>query len=128
MPNVDRITALIAGTGAVLVAICFLAFGVSMGLGAGVGALVAVAHFAATRWLGKRILATRGMRRAGLTILLALKFSALIAVCWFAMKTLDVNPLGFVTGWTALAIGVALGVLIPSPESQDDYLAEESHG
>lgn len=105
----NRITLYVAVFGALLAGGTFLVAGVSPGVGAIVGATVALLNWMALRWVISRVQGATNQSQAGLMILLVLKMAALIAVSWALIARWDVNAMGFAVGTGSLVVGILLG-------------------
>jgi len=105
----NRITIYIAAFGAVLSAFAFLVAGPVTGVGAVVGASIALLNWAALRWVISRVRRGNTRTRAGLMVLLVLKMAALIALSWALITRWDVDAVGFAIGTSSLVAGVLLG-------------------
>ena len=109
-PILDRITAQVAVIGGMLALIAFAIGGATMGLGALVGAGVALLNFIGLRWLLAPLAghATQ-LSQGGAMGLLVLKLAATSALCWVLLGVLHLDPIGFAIGLSALVLGVTLG-------------------
>jgi len=108
----DRITLSVAVAGVVLASLAWLLAGATVGLGAAVGAGVALANWLVLRWVMGRLMRGTTRSRSGLMVLLALKMGALMAVCWVLVAVLGVDPVGFAIGMGALVFGVVAGAAL----------------
>ncbi len=104
-----RITLYVVGASVFLTAVTTAIGGLWMGLGAAVGAALAVANWLAMRWVGHRILVANDKGRIVYSTLLALKMSALLAITWLILSTGKVDPTGFTIGLSGLVLGVLAG-------------------
>ena len=105
----NRITIYIAAFGALLSAFAFLVAGPVTGVGAVVGASIALLNWLALRWVISRVRRGSTRTRTGLMILLVLKMAALIALSWALITRWDVDALGFAIGTSSLVAGLLLG-------------------
>lgn len=100
----------VAITGVVLVALAFVIGGVSIGLGAAVGAVVSLADAWAVTWLVGRMVSGDGMTGRGLAAtMLGVKLFILLGLCWALLARWSVDPVGFCVGLGALVVGTLLG-------------------
>jgi hypothetical protein len=118
----DRILLATAAGGVLLTGLAFAIWGGQGALAAAVGATVATANWAATRFLGK---ASIGKGKNPLLALMGFKTMALALVCWLCITRFHLHFLGFTVGISALVLGVLLGPMLtpsssePSPTSAD---------
>lgn len=105
-PVMDKVTYYVAGLGALLALGAFALGGPAWGLGALVGALVAVANWIALKWIGSRVMGGSVKKRGALMVLLALKMGALFVLCWLLLARYGLHPVGFMLGISAFAGGI----------------------
>jgi hypothetical protein len=105
----ERITLLIAGFGLAVTLVAFGLGGVSFGVGALTGSIVALANWVGFRWLGTRVAQGSVRGRGGAAVLLALKMGVLVFVCWALVVRLGVHPLGFLLGMGTFVAGILVG-------------------
>lgn len=109
---VRRFLLLIVGLDLALVAM--LAVGVvavggpGVALGGLVGAGLGTANLVGLAWLGSRMIGTGG-RRWIYAVLLGLKFAAMIALVYLAVRHLDMNVIWFVVGLSTAGLAVVAG-------------------
>ncbi|MDH3818186.1 MAG: hypothetical protein OES21_06200 [Myxococcales bacterium] len=90
-----------------LTGLAFVLGGVSIGIGAAVGGIVATLDAWAITWLASRIVNGAGFIGRGLAAgLLGAKLVVLLAVCWALLARWGVDPLGFSVGLGALVLGM----------------------
>lgn len=109
----DRIPLYVSSFAAVLVALSFV-IGVSVGLGALAGALVAVANVLALRWLVTALASSgesssRGSSRGAASVLLMFKMAGVLAVAAILIFVVRVDPVGFAIGFGAPILGLTVG-------------------
>ena len=107
--TMSRITIYIAGCSAVLAGLCFVAGGLSLGLSAIVGGVVAVLNWLAMRWIGERVMVANERGRVRWGVLFALKMAAVVAVIGLLLEFGGVDPLGFMIGMSGFVAGLLLG-------------------
>jgi hypothetical protein len=91
----------------VLTGLGFVLGGVSVGIGAAVGGIVATLDAWAITWLASRIVNGAGFIGRGFAAgLLGAKLVVLLAVCWALLARWGVDPLGFSVGLGALVLGM----------------------
>lgn len=106
----------VAITGVALVALAFAIGGVSVGVGAAIGAIVSLADAWAVTWLVGRMVSGGGMMGRGLAAtMLGAKLFILLGLCWALLARWSVNPVGFCVGLGALVVGTLLGASELSP-------------
>jgi hypothetical protein len=110
MNQIDRITTYVAALGVLLSALAF-AISVEVGLGALVGAAIAIADWLVTRFLGARILAAGERGRTVLSLALVSKMTLVLGACAAVLWSERVSPLGFMIGISAMFVGVVAGGL-----------------
>jgi len=110
MKQIDRITTYVAALGVLLSALAF-AISVEVGLGALVGAAIAIADWLVTRFLGARILAAGERGRTFLSLALVSKMTLVLGACAAVLWSERVSPLGFMIGISAMFVGVVVGGL-----------------
>lgn len=104
-----RITLYIVGASALLTLATLVFGGVTMGLGAAVGGLVAVANWLAMRWVGQRLMVANDKGRMVWSVLLAVKMAALLGIVALILSTGLVDPTGFTVGLSGLVLGALAG-------------------
>ena len=107
----ERITQVVAISGAALTVLAFTLWGVRGGLGAFAGALVAMANWGVIRWVSIRITDQHVQRKNKLFLLLGLKTAGLMALCWILLAKVGLDPKGFMIGIGALVAGIVIGPL-----------------
>lgn len=91
----------------VLTSLAFVLGGVSVGIGAAVGGIVAALDAWAITWLASRIITGAGFIDRGFAAgLLGAKLVVLLAVCWALLARWGVDPIGFSVGLGALVLGM----------------------
>jgi hypothetical protein len=101
---------LVTAAGALLAAACFAIGGTETGIGATVGASLAVVNLVVLRWLvGKILGGKRKATRATASALLLGKLGVLATLVWLLVVWVGVDALGFAVGLGALVIGGAAG-------------------
>ena len=108
MTTIDRTTTYVAAFGVLLSALAFVA-SVHAGVGALVGAVIALLDWVALRFLGQRMLASQGGGRTMLSLALIAKMGLVLGVCAAVLMTRRIDPIGFLVGISALAAGVLVG-------------------
>lgn len=103
-----QVTQYVAAFGAALVAAAWLVGGTEPMLGAAAGALVSVANWLALRWLALRAARGGDAARSRVMLLIAVKMTVLVALCWFLVGRAGVHPIGFTVGLGALILGIAV--------------------
>lgn len=121
---IERIGKHVVGLSLPLVALAFAIGGVRMGLGGVAGAGVAVANFAALRWLIDAISTASDRERAAIMILLVLKMGAVLGITALLIRVVD--TWGFFLGTSALVLGVVIGSVRSHRSSPDAGDADES--
>jgi hypothetical protein len=111
----DRILLATAAGGVLLVGLAFAIWGGEGAIAAAVGATVATANWAATRFLGR---ASMGKGKNPLLALMGFKTMALALVCWLAITRFHLHFLGFTVGISALVLGIVLGPML-TPNAAD---------
>lgn len=112
-PTLSRAFWCVVGAGVVLSAVGFLGGGAALGLGALAGALVGTVNLAVLTRSVQRLLAGGGARYGAIVVL---KFLGLIAVTYFLLGLVAVDPLGLALGFGALPLGIVVGAALwPSP-------------
>ena len=112
-PGLDRIAWTIAAAGAVISGLSFLfgaifrGDGLTLGVGALVGSVVAVADWTTVRWLVQ--LSFGGGNRLAVAVLLLSKMGVLVGVSYALLKFAGVDVLGFTLGFSSLVLGIVLG-------------------
>ncbi len=89
----------------------------SVTLGVGLGAVLALANFWALRWLMGRIVdrAAEGRARAG--GLLAFKFVLLAAAVFLLLRTVSVSPIALAVGLSVVVLVIMAGPVLGPPVS-----------
>ena len=105
----DRLTLNVAIAGVVLTVIVFAICGLGPAVGAAAGATVAVLNFMGLRWLVMRLIDGPKRGQSATAVLLSLKMALVMAVIFFLLARLDLHPIGFAVGFSALFIGFAMG-------------------
>ena len=96
--------------GVVLVAAAAVIGGFDVGIGAGVGVIVAALNWMALRWVALRLLG--GGRGKGAAIaLLMTKMGLLALLCWVLLTRAGVHTIGFTVGIFALVLGLFTGTM-----------------
>jgi hypothetical protein len=91
----------------VLAGLAFVLGGVSVGIGAIVGGIVAALDAWAITWLASRIISGAGFIGRGFAAaMLGAKLVVLLAVCWALLARWGVDPIGFSVGLGALVLGM----------------------
>lgn len=108
MTTIDRITAYVAGLGALLTAGAFVV-STSVGVGALAGAAVSIADFLVIRWVAARMLGAGEKAKTILSLVLVGKMSLLLGACAVILFYGRVNALGFMVGIGAMVLGVLIG-------------------
>jgi hypothetical protein len=118
----DRITLAITGTGAIIAVLCFAVLDSAAGVGALVGAGLAVANWLALRWVSNRLARGSGRERGSASLLLVLKMGLLMAVCWALVVRVGLDPTGFLLGMGAFVVGILAGSFgaTPAPEPTEE--------
>lgn len=111
----DRILLATAAGGVLLVGLAFAIWGGEGAIAAAVGATVATANWAATRFLGR---ASMAKGKNPLLALMAFKTMALALICWLSITRFHLHFLGFTVGISALVLGIVLGPML-TPNSPD---------
>ena len=94
----------------VLAGLAFVLGGVSVGIGAIVGGIVAALDAWAITWLASRIISGAGFIGRGFAAaMLGAKLVVLLAVCWALLARWGVDPIGFSVGLGALVLGMLYG-------------------
>lgn len=109
----DRILLATAAGGMLLVGLAFALWGAEGAIAAAVGAGVATANWAATRFLGKLAV---GKGKNPLLALMGFKTMALALVCWLCITRFHFHFLGFTVGISALVLGIVLGPMLTPSE------------
>ncbi len=122
---IDKITFYIAALGGVATVLAFAVGGVRVGLGAFVGAGVALANWAFLRWLMHRMADQGTSHRQRWMLLLTAKMIAMMMACWVLITGLGINPMGFVIGLSSLVLGVVVGALVHRTMATDDSSLSE---
>jgi hypothetical protein len=116
MKIIDRITTYVAAFG-VLLSVASFFVSATVGIGALVGAAIAIADWMATRFLGGRLLAAGDRGRSILSLALVTKMSAVLGVVGAVLWSGRVNTLGFMIGLGAMVLGTIVGGLHESMSS-----------
>jgi hypothetical protein len=91
----------------VLTGLGFVLGGLSVGIGAAVGGVVATLDAWAITWLAGRIVSGAGFIGRGFAAaLLGAKLVVLLAVCWALLARWGVDPIGFSVGLSGLVLGM----------------------
>ncbi len=107
----DRTALFVAAIGAALTACTFLLGGTAAGIGAAVGAGLALLNWMGLRWAGGRLLrpGAAGPRgRLSASLLLGAKTALLMVVIWALVVRAHVHAVGLLVGLSALMLGVLL--------------------
>jgi hypothetical protein len=107
--TLQRITLYIVGASVLLTVATFVLGGVTMGLGAVVGGIVAVGNWLAMRFVGERLMVANDKGRLVWSVLLALKMAALLGIVALILSTGLVDPTGFTVGLSGLVFGALAG-------------------
>jgi hypothetical protein len=107
--TVEHMAVYIAGLGALAALATYFVAGSWMGASAAIGAVLAIANWHLYRWIVGRV--TRGSVRqqSALMLLLVVKMGALMALVYFLISRHFVEPIGFMIGISALAVGMVAG-------------------
>ena len=93
-----------------LAGLAFVLGGVSVGIGAIIGGIVAALDAWAITWLASRIVSGAGFIGRGFAAaMLGAKLVVLLAVCWALLARWGVDPIGFSVGLGALVLGMLYG-------------------
>jgi hypothetical protein len=112
--------------GAAISALSFANWGVDRGIAATVGAAVGMANWLALRWIGGRLV-NGGSHRAIMSLLAIGKIGLLIAIVFFLVRTLRLDPIGLCLGLSVLFLGPAVGALLASTEPKNPSAASVAH-
>ncbi len=116
MKIIDRITTYVAAFGVLLSTLAFVV-SYEAGIGALVGAAIAVGDWLVTRFLGARLLAAGERARSILSLALVSKMSLVLGACGVVLWSGRFSPLGFMIGISAMVLGVIVGGLHESLSS-----------
>jgi hypothetical protein len=85
----------------------FVLGGVTVGMGAAIGGVVAVLDTWAIIWLVSHVVLGAGVVRQGIAVaLLVTKLIVLLAICWALLARWGADPVGFSLGLSALVVGM----------------------
>jgi hypothetical protein len=87
-------------------------WGAERGQAAAVGSAVGVGNWVALRWLVSRIVSDETAGRAGFSLLLVGKMTALMGIIFVLMNRFSIEPLGLTLGLGVLFVGPVLGSLL----------------
>lgn len=104
----------------VLTALGFVVGGISVGIGAAIGGVVAVLDTWAIIWLVTQIVLGGGVVRQGVAVaLLVTKLGLVLAICWALLARWGADPVGFSLGLGALVVGMLYaGAMLSLQEAQ----------
>jgi hypothetical protein len=104
----------------VLTALGFVVGGISVGIGAAIGGVVAVLDTWAIIWLVTQIVLGAGVVRQGVAVaLLVTKLGLVLAICWALLARWGADPVGFSLGLGALVVGMLYaGAMLSLQEAQ----------
>ena len=123
----ERITTYIAASAAIAVTASYALGGARFGLGALVGAIVALLNWASLRWIMRRVQQGSARTRAALMMLLAGKMGVLAVIVWIVVGRLHLSAGGFGLGLGALVVGLTLGGLASHEADAPIDNAREEH-
>jgi hypothetical protein len=90
-----------------LTALGFVLGGVTVGIGAAIGGVVAVLDTWAIIWLVTHVVLGAGLVRQGIAVaLLVTKLGLVLAICWALLARWGADPVGFSLGLSALVVGM----------------------
>ena len=107
-----------AVSGVVLVLVAYALWGTTAAVGAFVGGSIAVANAAAMKFLvavGTRPVGDAKHMRGRLVVMLFLKVTLLMLVCWLCITKWGVSFDGFTLGIGAMVLGILLGSKLAPP-------------
>ena len=107
--HLARMTAFVAVASLVLTALGWAFGGASIGFGALVGGVLAVANLYALRWLAERLLRADDRGKVLWSSVLAIKLAGVLGLAWAILATGMVNPIGFGLGLSGLVLGSLAG-------------------
>ncbi len=123
----ERITTYIAVSAAIAATASYAFGGARFGLGALVGAVVALLNWASLRWIMRRVQQGSARTRAALMVLLAGKMGVLAVIVWIVVGRLHLSAGGFGLGLGALVVGLTLGGLASHEADAPIDNAREEH-
>ena len=109
----------------VFAGLAFLLGGFPAFVGAGVGALVAVANAVFFRWLFRTLKSGAMQHRSALLGLFFVKFGVLATLCYALITKWGVHPAGFAAGYGALVAGALVGAGLATTASTPSSLVRE---
>jgi hypothetical protein len=109
----------------VFAGLAFLLGGLPAFVGAGVGAVVAVANGAFFRWLFTTLKSGSMQHRGALIGLFFVKFGVLATLCYALITKWGVHPAGFAAGYGALVAGSLVGSGLATTASSPSSLVRE---
>lgn len=132
LPLLKRITLAVAISGVLLSIVAGMIYGMTGLISGAAGALVAMANWQAIRWLAEQVTGQAVRSKGRLMILVVVKTTALMAVCWIALTQLGLDSRAFIIGISALVAGIVIGPLTmpeaATTDSPTDSPVEEQHG
>jgi hypothetical protein len=115
----DRIAPVVAALGATAAALAFAIGGMSVGIGATVGAVVGLGNWLVLRRVTLKIISSTDEKKAPYALLLVGKLAALLGLVWVLLAVLHVHPAGFVVGTGGLVLGTLYGSLTAGNDSKE---------
>lgn len=91
--------------------------GVDAGVGAFVGALVAMGNWFFLRWVTTKVASGSVRSKAPLMILLVAKMGFLGVVCWALITRWEIHPIGFVLGLSSMVVAIFVGFSFNAPHT-----------
>ena len=107
--TLQRITRYVIGASIALTALAFVLGGLWTGVGAAVGAALAIGNWVLMRFVGQRLLVATDAGRIVWGAILMVKMGVLLAIAWAVLSTGAVDPIGFSVGVSGLVFGLLLG-------------------
>ncbi|MBK8170026.1 MAG: hypothetical protein IPK60_06745 [Sandaracinaceae bacterium] len=121
--SLNRISLVVIACAAALPVVAWVALGLSVFIGAEVGAVLSVANWFSLRYIIKKVQTGTTRTQTGLMMLLIGKMFALLAIVGVLLINKMVNATGFAIGVSSLVLGVLLGSLGAARDLAESDLA-----